>query len=209
MKELPAERKKRDTSQKHRLILEKAIEVFTRKGFAETSMDEIAESAGVSKRTVYNHFQSKERLFQALVADFLAARDRVKPVEYERGVPLEEQLRAFARAEMYLIADPVTRGISRLLTSVFLMNVDFGRETRGQHSPHRDLMGWLEAARADGKIAAESSELAARVFYGMVEGCVTWCALMTDGESLKDAETVLDELVATFLARYGAGSKTR
>ena len=56
---------KRDTSQKRHEILDAAIREFQAVGYDNTSMDRIAESAGASKRTVYNHFASKELLFQA------------------------------------------------------------------------------------------------------------------------------------------------
>ena len=49
-------------------ILEAAIRAFRDVGYECTSMDRIAELAGASKRTVYNHFPSKEALFQAVVA---------------------------------------------------------------------------------------------------------------------------------------------
>ena len=75
MEETGKVRKKRDTSQKRKAILEGAVKVFTKEGFDASSMDHIAEVAGVSKRTVYNHFPSKEILFQAIVADFLKQRD--------------------------------------------------------------------------------------------------------------------------------------
>ena len=146
------EPKKRDTSRKHRIILDTAIETFTKKGFEAASMDEIAERAGVSKRTIYNHFQSKERLFQEIVARFLAEREKKKPVKYSPRESLETQLREFAMAELYLIDDPVRRGLSRLLTSVFLINADFGKATRGQHAPHKGFIGWFREAQADGRI---------------------------------------------------------
>jgi AcrR family transcriptional regulator len=44
-----------------------AIECFSEKGFAGTSMDDIAACAGVSKGLVYRHFPSKELLFSSLI----------------------------------------------------------------------------------------------------------------------------------------------
>lgn len=49
-------------------IVEAALEVFLRRGFAGASMDEITGAAGVSKRTVYAHFGDKEALFLAAVS---------------------------------------------------------------------------------------------------------------------------------------------
>ncbi len=202
MPETTKNRKKRDTSMKRQIILDGAVKVFTEYGFDSSSMDRIAEVAGVSKRTIYNHFISKEILFQAIVADFLKQRDDIKPIEYSKNLPLTEQLWAFAEAELYLINDPVRRGLSKLLTSVFLMDTNFGKATRSQYEPHKALIIWLNSAKEDHKLNFQSPELAARIFYGMVEGCLTWSALFSDGESLKYADNILDEIISTFLSRY-------
>ncbi len=45
--------------------------------------------------------------------------------------------------------------------------------------------------------------LTARMFYGMVEGCLTWLALLSDGVSLQRAEGLREEIVAVFLRAYG------
>ncbi len=195
-------RKKRDTSRKRKTILEGAIKVFTENGFDASSMDRIAEVADVSKRTIYNHFPSKEILFQAIVADFLKQRDEIKPIRYVPSLSLEEQLKEFARAELFLINDPVRRGLSKLLTSVFLMDTKFGENTRGQFEPHKAFVMWLKAAKEDRKLSFQSPELTARIFYGMVEGCLTYPALFTDGESIKNIDPLLNELVSAFLTCY-------
>jgi AcrR family transcriptional regulator len=45
-----------------------ALELFVRQGFAETTMDQIAEGAGVARRTIFRHFATKEAiLFDQLV----------------------------------------------------------------------------------------------------------------------------------------------
>jgi TetR/AcrR family transcriptional regulator, regulator of autoinduction and epiphytic fitness len=202
MSETKKTRKKRDTSAKRKAILEGAVKVFTKNGFDASSMDNIAEVAGVSKRTIYNHFPSKEILFQAIVADFLSQRDEIKPIRYSSAISLEEQLKDFATAELFLINDPVRRGLSKLFTSVFLMDIDFGRKTRSQFEPHRAFIIWLNSAREDKKLKFQSPELAARVFYGMVEGCLTYPALFSDGESLKHIDPLLNELISAFLTYY-------
>jgi TetR/AcrR family transcriptional regulator of autoinduction and epiphytic fitness len=196
-------RKKRDTHEKRQVILEGAVKVFIESGYEVSSMDKIAEVAGVSKRTVYNHFQSKESLFQAVVDDFLKQRDQRKPIEYSSNRQLEDQLQEFAEAELYLIDDPIRRGLSKFLTSVFVMDIEFGKKIRSQAKPpHEGFIKWLNAAKEDGKLAFESAQLAAQIFYGLVEGCLTYAALFTDGASLKFKEPILTELVSTFLSRY-------
>ncbi len=43
-------------------IVETAIDLFIRNGYGETSMEQIAEASGVSRRTVYRHFPTKDDL---------------------------------------------------------------------------------------------------------------------------------------------------
>ena len=48
-------------------IMRAALDLFSRDGYERTSVDAISAEAGVSKRTVYNHFGDKESLFLAVV----------------------------------------------------------------------------------------------------------------------------------------------
>ncbi len=54
-------------NEKAQQILEGALQEFLVHGYAATSMDRVAATAGVSKATVYSHFGDKEGLFIALV----------------------------------------------------------------------------------------------------------------------------------------------
>jgi AcrR family transcriptional regulator len=54
-------------SSKGEQILQGAMKVFLKQGYANTSMDRVAAEAGVSKQTIYSHFQDKEGLFIALI----------------------------------------------------------------------------------------------------------------------------------------------
>src|SRR5476649_1016126 len=52
---------------KRQAILDAAKILFLTKGYASTSMDAVAAEAGVSKLTVYSHFNDKETLFSSAV----------------------------------------------------------------------------------------------------------------------------------------------
>jgi len=60
--------RERQKADRHRDILKAAGMLFRRQGFAATSIEEIAEQAGLSAGTVYNYFASKGDLLLALVA---------------------------------------------------------------------------------------------------------------------------------------------
>jgi AcrR family transcriptional regulator len=50
-------------------LLDVALAEFARQGFHETSMNDIADAAGVTKPVLYQHFESKRELYQALLDD--------------------------------------------------------------------------------------------------------------------------------------------
>ncbi|MDB9529883.1 TetR/AcrR family transcriptional regulator [Oscillatoria sp. CS-180] len=56
-------------SEKAQAVLQGALQVFMVQGYAAASMDRIAAAAGVSKSTLYSHFQDKEGLFLALIQE--------------------------------------------------------------------------------------------------------------------------------------------
>ena len=60
------------TDRKRDAIVVAAIAEFREHGFAGTSMDRIAAAAEVSKRTVYNHFPSKDDLFAEILLQLLS-----------------------------------------------------------------------------------------------------------------------------------------
>lgn len=195
--------KKRDTSRKRESILNGAIEVFTEMGYDNASMDKIADIAGVSKRTVYNHFLNKENLFQEVVAKFLAEQQILKQIDYDPAKSLEDQLTAFANAELFLINSPSRLGLSRVLTSVFIRDIDYARMTRAKYaSPHEPFIKWLLAAHEDNKLQIDNPSLAARVFYAMIEGALTWPALFQQGVITENVKPLIDELLRTFITRY-------
>jgi AcrR family transcriptional regulator len=51
-------------------IVDAAYESFWRAGFARTNVDGIAARAGVTKRTLYSHFRSKDDLLAAVLVRY-------------------------------------------------------------------------------------------------------------------------------------------
>src|SRR5690625_2992366 len=86
------DRKKRETTER---IVSAARRLFTRHGFEQTTVELIAETADVSKPTLFNYFPSKLALLQALVPEtdawFAAALDEAR----RRQVTMPAQLEHF------------------------------------------------------------------------------------------------------------------
>lgn len=69
-----------------------ALGEFSRLGFHQASVDEIALKAGVSKATLYNHFETKEALFLAVFDQVLSK--TIKPPEFDlRNASLEDEVK--------------------------------------------------------------------------------------------------------------------
>ena len=65
--EAPLSRREQQKEEKNKALIDAALAVFSRVGFAAAKMDDVAREAGVSKGTVYLYFDSKEQLFEEMV----------------------------------------------------------------------------------------------------------------------------------------------
>ncbi|MGW4898631.1 TetR/AcrR family transcriptional regulator [Kitasatospora sp. NPDC004240] len=103
-----ADRPRRGLAEKRRAITGAARTVFGRDGYSRASIDAIAAEAGVSTRTIYNHFAGKEVLFRTVVQESAAqVRDAQLDIIERRlakVTDLEEDLTSLARGWV----DPLT-----------------------------------------------------------------------------------------------------
>ncbi|MFI5806922.1 TetR/AcrR family transcriptional regulator [Streptomyces sp. NPDC051561] len=74
---------------KRRAILDAAIRVFAREGYAQAGLDAIAAEAGVAKPTIYNHFGGKETLFREAVME-ATQRSSTKSLAALEGFPTSQ-----------------------------------------------------------------------------------------------------------------------
>ncbi|SOB84749.1 TetR/AcrR family transcriptional regulator [Streptomyces sp. 1331.2] len=106
------------SARKHQAIMAAATAVFMAKGYAGTSMDDIAKLAAVSKQTVYKHFADKEKLFAEIV---LATTDRIEAmIDLVADIPgdadsLEENLLRLARQFLTTLTQPQVLQLRRLI----------------------------------------------------------------------------------------------
>ncbi|MDX1803787.1 MAG: TetR/AcrR family transcriptional regulator [Alcanivorax sp.] len=62
-----------DKAAKRQQLVRAAARVFAQQGFSNTSMASVAQAAAVSKGSLYDYFDSKEALFQAVFADYASS----------------------------------------------------------------------------------------------------------------------------------------
>ncbi len=108
------------SEEKRQKILKAASDQFLSAGFASTSMDNIARHSGVSKQTVYSHFESKDALFQAAITKKCQSYD-LDPTQLvghdHCGLPMTACLTTIGTRFMRLIQDPEVIAMYRVVIS--------------------------------------------------------------------------------------------
>ncbi len=83
----------RRTKLKRDKIRTAALELFCRYGADKTTVNDIAQKAGVSPATIYNYFGSKEGLFRETIINFLESNWKIRKELWESNLPFPEILR--------------------------------------------------------------------------------------------------------------------
>src|SRR6516164_5137983 len=98
-------------------ILEAAFVEFSRNGYATTTLDQIAERAGVTKGTIYVYFENKEHLFISMVREITkAAFDTVHAMFETHEGSTADLLRAqFSFMYAHIVEDKRRREVLRML----------------------------------------------------------------------------------------------
>jgi TetR/AcrR family transcriptional regulator of autoinduction and epiphytic fitness len=190
---------------KHQAIIDAAAYEFREAGFAATSMDRIAERAGVSKRTVYNHFANKDALFEAILEVLWTRAHQAVDVEYDPDVALADQLAGIAGRKLDVVADPNYIGLARALMGEAIRSPGFLESKWSELSAlEGGLTRWIQAAADDGRLETADPGFAAEQFAALLKAFSLWPQVAA-GQAAPDAaerRRVIDESVAMFLARY-------
>lgn len=203
----PAPAPARLTDRKRAAILDAAVEEFATSGFDTTSMDRIAERAGVSKRTVYNHFQSKDVLFEAIVQELIAQTEALPEFPYEPDRDMAEQLVGYCTKVADLITSESFQGLVRVSLSRFLRTPQLARDTIGDEKRFMArLIRWVEQATANGRLKAIPAEFAAHQLCALIEGFVLWPPIFGLGPNPgpEERRQIIASAVAMFLDHYRA-----
>ena len=158
-------------------ILDAGISVFSRKGYRDTVVDEIAAESGTSKGGVYFHFPNKQAIFMALL-DGLAKmlRERI-----ENAVRGESQPVVRAEAALREVLD--TFGSHRRLARLFMVEAlgarpEFNQRLVEIRAEFAELIErYLDDAVASGAIPPLDTAIAASAWFGAVNEIVTQWAL--------------------------------
>lgn len=199
------------TDRKRDAIVQAAIGEFREHGFKGTSMDRVAAAADVSKRTVYNHFPSKEELFDAILMLMWERSQSPDELAYAAERPLRDQLLELLAQKMRLLNDASFIDLSRVAMADMMHTPERARAITAQLSAKEEgLPRWLRAAQQDGRLrAAMDVPYAAQQLQGMIKAFAFWPQLAMGQPALTAAQQaqVLGDAVDMFLGFYAVPAK--
>jgi len=115
--ETRTETRRRRKAERPHEILEAAFLEFSRNGYATTTLDQVAERAGVTKGTIYVYFESKEHLFISMVRELMKA--TLEPVcemfERHEGSTADLLRAQFSFIYQHIVEDKRRREVVRML----------------------------------------------------------------------------------------------
>ena len=201
-------RPQRLTDSKREAIIQAAIAEFCDKGFKVASMDRIAARAEVSKRTVYNHFSSKDDLFAEILAQLWQRSQSELELEYRGDQSLREQLRELMGLKMKMLNDSTFMVLARVAIAETIHSPERAREMMAKMGEREEgICKWIRAARDDGKLKALEPDFAAQQLQSLIKAFAFWPQI-TMGQPPLAAEmqrAVVDSAVEMFLAYYANG----
>jgi TetR/AcrR family transcriptional repressor of mexJK operon len=158
--------------EKRAAILQAAKRLFTTQGFDGTSMDAIASAAGVSKLTVYSHFQDKERLFAAAVECVCQEQMPAEIFLADLKGPIRKQLLAIARAFFSLITSEEALAVHRTIVANARQSPKLA-QLFWEAGPKRTQEGFEAFLRDEvkaGKLEIDELHRAASQFFCLLKG---------------------------------------
>lgn len=182
-------------------ILLIATEIFLKEGYGRASMDQVHAKLGGSKRTLYNHFPSKDALFEAIVnqvSDRVLAALRAPLGDDD----LRRTLMKMGTDYLGVLLSPDGIALYRAMVSEALHFPELAR-TFLENGPGRashHLASFFRDQKAQNLLDVADPQIAAEHFLGAVRGDVHLAAVLsTKKPSNQMVKTTVAQAVETFL----------
>jgi AcrR family transcriptional regulator len=181
-------------------IVEAASRLFYRAGIGAVSVDAIAEKAGITKRTLYNHFRSKDQLITA----YLEARDSPNVKAFagwfaEAPGDLPARVEAIFARLAEAARHPKWRGCGFLRTAAELVGAPGHPALKAGSHHKKNVESWL-ASLFSGYGAREPEALSRQIVL-LIDGAFSAMLLHRDAAYIAEAGRAAATLVAAHTRR--------
>ena len=176
-----------------RALLESARTLFTARGFAATSLDEVAADARLTKGAVYHHFENKQALFEAVLDEL--EEETVGAILGAAGAYDSVWEGGLAGLDTFLdkCLEPTYQ---RLCFQEGPVALGFVRWWEcGERHEIGLIKALLQALRSDGLLDVENLDVLTRILYGSLAAGALAIARADDPKAERDA--IRDVVVRT------------
>lgn len=202
----PQGRREASRQLRREAIVEVASQSFLEKGYADTTMSDIAATLGGSKGTLWSYFPSKEELFEAVIDQLTRAFRAELTQALGPGGDVETTLRRFCRQFLRKVTAPDGIALYRLVVREACRVPEVGRifHERGPRLTQQQLSAYLAAVVERGELSIDDPLAAARQLVALALSGSHQLLLLGVVGSLPPGqiEEDADRAVATFLRAY-------
>lgn len=207
MNDLTKNRTRGRSEEKRQQIIEAASYLFTEKGYLSTSMDQVAEAAGVSKQTVYSHFGAKDDLFKFCIEDRCIANAMNKGIFIDNQ-PIRQVLVSFGQHLQDLILSREAIQLMRLCASSAELHPEISEMffAAGPAQLESTLQSYLSRQRDLGILHCDNIELASDQLLCLLKSGAHFMALLglPYEHCLAQRDSYIERSVDMFLGFYTA-----
>jgi TetR/AcrR family transcriptional regulator, mexJK operon transcriptional repressor len=204
---VPVEKVHAVSKPKREAILKAAIELFLQRGYLATTMDEVARLAGVTKQTVYAHYQSKEQLFTNMLNALCHSDMPSKMQLHNSKIPFETLLYKIGLVILNTITSDEGLGATRLVIAESANHPELAElyYARGTKQLVSVLTDFIASQKKRKLIVVKNPESAASYFLAMLKGqyYVRVMLRVKPVPSKKQKEAHVKEVVRMFMHLYG------
>ncbi|CAA0090950.1 HTH-type transcriptional regulator SrpR [BD1-7 clade bacterium] len=193
------------SEEKREAILTAAADLFIQQGFVNTSMDQIAKQAEVSKQTVYSHFGDKHGIFAASIEQKCIAHS-LEAGFLQQDLPVEELLSDLSHRFAELVKSDDAISVARVCISNAEEYPDISN-TFFEAGPERVMsivIVFLEEQHRKGHLVIKNPTFAAYQLLHMLHGAASFKAqygLLPNFDNQEQLDYI-DDCVAMFLRAY-------
>ncbi|HIW92596.1 MAG TPA: TetR/AcrR family transcriptional regulator [Candidatus Corynebacterium avicola] len=155
--------------------LEAATSLFARQGYEGTSLQQVADTIGVTKGALYHYFPSKEELLYEIYGGVLRRQIENLTRFAESEAPISDRLRAAARDVISSTFDNL-EGMTIFFRSLHQLSDDRQKAVRQERRRYHEVFrGMIEEGQRTGTFRDDvPAEIAADAFFGSVHHLPTW-----------------------------------
>jgi len=180
------------------MILDRSAQLFATKGYAATSINDIAEACACSKSRLYHYFGAKEDILSAMLLDHvgrLAERYQTIIAENEDETA---RLHALIRYSLSVYTSSRDKHVVLLTCMDFLADDAHDLVVSKEREMVRALQQIFAGLRPDQHRETDASRMDAMLFFGMINWTYSWF----DPNGTMDYEDLANRAVSIFLDGY-------